>query len=135
VTPDRLEREHTLATAVARLDALRARESFAVTPDELVADGVLAGPGVFRDTLSADEALELLALTEVVARKASYGRQLTVRSARAAGASWAQIGTALGTSRQAAWETHRRWLAATGDEPADDTLDDAPGDGPDDVRP
>ena len=130
MTPDRLEREHTLATAVARLDELRARESFAVTRDELVADGVLAGPGAFRDTLTADEALELLALTEVVARKAAYGRQLTVRSARSAGASWSQIGTALGTSRQAAWEGHRRWLAATGNLPADD---DAGGDGDDDA--
>ena len=120
MTPDRLEREHTLATAVARLDELRARESFAITPDELEADGVLPGPGVFRDALNADEALELLALTEVVARKAAYGRQLTVRSARAAGASWAQIGTALGTSRQAAWETHRRWLEAAGRSTSDD---------------
>ena len=123
MTPDRLEREHTLATAVARLDELRAREAFSVTRDELDADGVLPGPGAFRDTLSAAEALELLALTEVVARKAAYGRQLTVRLARAAGASWAQIGVALGTSRQAAWETHRRWLTATG---AADQDDEAP---------
>ncbi|GHJ47561.1 hypothetical protein Cs7R123_49030 [Catellatospora sp. TT07R-123] len=27
------------------------------------------------------------------------------------GASWAQIGTALGMSRQAAWEAHMRWIA------------------------
>lgn len=113
MTPDALEREHTLATAVARLESLRTRESFAVTPDELDADGVLAGPGAYRDSLTADEALELLALTEVVARKVAYGRQLTVRSARAAGASWTAIGEALGTSRQAAWETHQRWLAQT----------------------
>ena len=131
--PDQLEREHTLATAAARLDELRKRESFSVTAEELEADGVLPGPGVFRDALSAAEALELLALTEVVARKAAYGRQLTVRSARAAGASWAQIGTALGTSRQAAWETHRRWLAASGNEGTDDGTDDAADDAPDDA--
>ncbi|WP_088285859.1 hypothetical protein [Kineosporia sp. A_224] len=113
MTPDALEREHTLATAVSRLDLLRRKESFAVTRDELAADGVLPGPGVYRDQLRTDEALELLALGEVVTRKAAYGRQLTVRSARAAGASWTAIGAALGTSRQAAWEAHQRWLAAS----------------------
>jgi hypothetical protein len=54
--------------------------------------------------------LEMLALSEVVARKAGYGRQAMVRSARAAGASWTQIGVALGTSKQAAWESHTRWI-------------------------
>ena len=112
-TPDQLERQHTLATAVARLDALRTRESLATTRAELEADGVLAGPGAFQDALSASEALELLALTEVVSRKAGYGRQLTVRSARAAGASWTDIGHALGTTRQSAWEAHQRWLDAS----------------------
>ena len=52
----------------------------------------------------------MLALGEVIARKAFYGRQLGVRSARAAGASWTQIGLALGTSKQSAWEAHSRWL-------------------------
>jgi hypothetical protein len=52
----------------------------------------------------------LRALGEVLARKAGYGRQLGVRTARAVGASWSQIGAALGTSKQAAWETHTRWL-------------------------
>ncbi|MEC4020841.1 hypothetical protein [Streptomyces sp. H27-D2] len=46
----------------------------------------------------------------MIARKASYGRQLSVRSARQAGASWAQIGAALGTTKQAAWEAHGRWI-------------------------
>ena len=47
---------------------------------------------------------------EVIARKAGYGRQLGVRSARAAGASWAQIGAALGTTKQSAWEAYSRWV-------------------------
>ena len=59
--------------------------------------------------LNRDEALEMLALSEVVIRKAGYGRQAMVRSAREAGASWTQIGTALGSSKQAAWEAHNRW--------------------------
>ena len=46
----------------------------------------------------------------MITRKAAYGRQLTVRTARAAGASWAQIGAALGTTKQSAWEAHCRWI-------------------------
>jgi hypothetical protein len=88
-TPDDLERAHTLRTAAVRYDELRA----------------LADP-----PLTREQTLELLALGEVLARKAGYGRQLAVRSARAAGASWAQIGAALGTSKQAAWEAHERWI-------------------------
>jgi hypothetical protein len=94
-----LERSFTLSSAVARLEGLRTREALA-DPDD--ASG--AAP------LSREESLELLALQEVVARKAGYGRQLTIRSARAAGASWTDIGRALGTSRQSAWELHRRWI-------------------------
>jgi hypothetical protein len=89
-TPDDLEHEFTLRTATARYDELRAREALA--------------------SVTRDEALELLALSEVIARKAGYGRQLSVRSARSAGASWSQIGAALGTSKQAAWEAHGRWI-------------------------
>jgi hypothetical protein len=46
----------------------------------------------------------------VLARKAGYGRQLAVRTARTAGASWSQIGAALGSSKQSAWEAHTRWI-------------------------
>jgi hypothetical protein len=68
------------------------------------------GGGDGAGRLPAAEALELLALGEVIACKAGYGRQLAVRAARAAGASWSQIGQALGTTKQAAWEAHTRWL-------------------------
>ncbi|MFJ8809501.1 hypothetical protein [Streptomyces sp. NPDC102490] len=98
-TPQSIEPQHTLLTAVARLDELRARES-------------LAGFGGDDEALDRPQLLELLALSEVVARKAAYGRQLTVRAAREAGASWSQIGAALGTSKQAAWEAHLRWIDA-----------------------
>jgi hypothetical protein len=100
ITPDEVERLHSLRTAVARYDDLRHREALAPA----VGDGY--GP----EPLRREEALELLALGEVIARKAGYGRQLTVRTARAAGASWSQIGAALGTTKQSAWETHTRWL-------------------------
>ena len=99
-TPDDLERQHTLATATARYDDLRMRDALA---------GMTDGGG-----LSREDALELLALSEVVARKAGYGRQAMVRTARAQGASWTQIGAALGSSKQAAWESHNRWIDEQG---------------------
>lgn len=100
-TPQALDRELTLRSAVARHDELRLRDSL-VDPDD--PDGVAP--------LDQTEALELLALGELIARKAIAARQLTVRTARAAGASWAQIGRALDTTRQAAWEAHTRWIDA-----------------------
>lgn len=96
-SPDELEPQHTLSTATTRFDDLRMREALAsMSPD--------SGP------LTRDEALEMLALSEVVIRKAGYGRQVMVRAARGAGASWTQIGVALGSSKQAAWEAHNRWI-------------------------
>lgn len=108
-TPQSIEPQHTLLTAVARLDDLRTRESMG-------------------EPLDRAEFLELLALSEVVARKAAYGRQLTVRAARETGASWSQIGAALGTSKQAAWEAHTRWIdtqAAAYGKPGQMGFDDA----------
>ena len=96
---DALDREHTLSTAVRRYEELRTRDSLAAPDDP-------AGPR----PLGRAEALELLALGEVITRKAGQGRQLTVRTARMHGASWAQIGRALGATRQSAWEAHRRWV-------------------------
>jgi hypothetical protein len=92
VAPEDLEKELTLRQAVARYDDLRMQESIGAEP------------------LAAAPALELIALGELIVRKAGYGRQLSVRAARASGASWSQIGTALGMSKQAAWEAHARWI-------------------------
>ena len=101
-SPDELEREHTLSTATTRYDELRMREALASMAGQ--------APGAGGTPLSRDEALEMLALSEVVIRKAGYGRQAMVRAARGAGASWTQIGSALGSSKQAAWEAHQRWV-------------------------
>jgi hypothetical protein len=102
-TPDELEGQHTLSTAVARYDQLRTRDALAPPGDDNGADAEVK-------PLSMAEALELLALGELIARKAGYGRQLAVRTARANGASWTQVGAALGTTKQSAWEAHSRWL-------------------------
>src|SRR5260370_40355421 len=102
--PVSIEPQHPLATAVVRYDELRARDLLASTAAGM-SDYDPSGP----DPLPRQEALELLALGEVIARKTGYGRQLTGRSARTAGASWSQIGAPLGTSKQSAWEAHSRW--------------------------
>ena len=98
-SPDELEQQHTLSTATSRYDELRMRDALAAMTSENPAP------------LSRDEALEMLALSEVVIRKAGYGRQAMVRAARGSGASWTQIGSALGSSKQAAWEAHHRWIS------------------------
>ncbi|GAA0795251.1 hypothetical protein [Spirilliplanes yamanashiensis] len=100
-SPDSVEREHTLRTATARYEELRLRDALSSPEDD---DPAGAPPP------TVQESLELLALGEVIARKATYGRQLAVRSARRAGASWTQIGAALGTTKQSAWEAHNRWI-------------------------
>jgi hypothetical protein len=105
-SPEEVEAQHTLRTAVARYEELRSREVLADSADadsSEVADA---------ERLPASEVLELLALSEVIARKAGYGQQLAVRTARAAGASWTAIARALGTSKEAAWEAHTRWIAS-----------------------
>src|SRR5215212_5186287 len=105
-SPEEVERQHTLRTAVARYEELRARE---VLADSAAGRSPEVSDG---ERLPAGEVLELLALSEVIARKAGYGQQLAVRTARAAGASWAAIARALGMSKQAAWEAHTRWIDA-----------------------
>jgi hypothetical protein len=105
-SPEDVERQHTLRTAVARYEELRAREVLADSADGTFPEVAEA------ERLPAAEVLELLALSEVIARKAGYGQQLAVRTARAAGASWAAIARALGLSKQAAWEEHVRWIDA-----------------------
>src|SRR3954468_18866332 len=104
VSPGELDTQVTMRTAVARYEQLRELESLA--DDSLLEDALAAPSGA----LSQGQALELLALSEVISRKAAYGRQLTVRAARLAGASWSAIGQALCTTKQAAWEAHTRWI-------------------------
>jgi hypothetical protein len=104
---DRMEHDHTLLSAASRYDRLRLRDALAGATE----DGGRSGAGVDGDDpLSQEEALEMLALGEIVIRKAGYGRALAVRTARRAGASWTQVGAALGTTKQAAWEAHNRWI-------------------------
>jgi hypothetical protein len=118
-SPDEIERQHTLRTAVARYEELRARELLADSADGNAPEVADA------ERLPASEVLELLALSEVIARKAGYGQQLAVRTARAAGASWASIARALGVSKQAAWEEHTRWIDMQEQQASNEGLDPA----------
>jgi hypothetical protein len=111
-TPDVLESEFSLVTAVTRLDFLSRRDNVAIDEpnDSTDDDDDWMRIKDLTTTLDTEEALELLALGEVVARKAHEHRELGIRAALRGGADWQQIGRALGTSPQAAWDRHVRWL-------------------------
>ncbi|MGY1703443.1 hypothetical protein ACI79C_02625 [Geodermatophilus sp. SYSU D00697] len=105
ITPGDLEREFSVTTAVTRLDFLSRRDSGATTLD--TAAGVDADDwSSLRDTttsLDVPEALELLALGEVVARKAHDSQLVGFRAALRGGATWAQIAEALDVTPAEAW--------------------------------
>ncbi|WP_299957398.1 hypothetical protein [uncultured Modestobacter sp.] len=113
-TPEVLESEFSLMTAVIRLDFLSRRDNVAIDGlnDSSDDDDDWASFKAVGTSLDTEEALELLALGEVVARKAHEHRQLGIRAALRGGADWAQIGRALSISPRAAWERHISWLDA-----------------------
>ena len=102
--PEVLESEFSLLTAVTRLDFLSRRDNIVVDQPNDSADHDDDWTRIkdVTTTLDVDEALELLALGEVVARKAHEHRQLGIRAALRGGADWSQIGRALGVSPRAA---------------------------------
>ena len=76
-----------------------------------VAYRALAGPRLTRETAQSDhelkqEILYTLRCIQEIRRKCDDNELSTVRQARQAGLSWAEISTALGVTRQASWE---RW--------------------------
>jgi len=111
-TPEVLEQEFSLLTAVTRLNFLSRRDNVVIDGRNDSADD---GDDWMRikdvtTSLDTEEALEMLALGEVVARKAHEHRELGIRVALRGGADWIQIGRALGVSPRAAWEGHVGWL-------------------------
>ena len=111
-TPEVLENEFSLLTAVTRLDFLSRRDNVVIDEPNDSADDDDHWMRIkdVTTTLDVEEALELLTLGEVVARKAHEHRQLGIRAALRGGADWQQIGRALGVSPRAAWERHVHWL-------------------------
>jgi hypothetical protein len=84
-TPEVMEREFSLLTAVTRLDFLSRRDNVVVdAPNDSADDDddwASFKAGTNNTQLDAEEALELLALGEVVARKAHENRQLGIVAA------------------------------------------------------
>ncbi|GAB3359078.1 hypothetical protein [Modestobacter lapidis] len=128
-TPQVLE-EFSLVTAVTRLDFLARRDNHVVPVDHDATDDDDHWGAIKEATTSLDveEALELLALGEVVARKAHASRQKGVRAALRGGAGWADIAAALDAPPAAAWDEHAAWLdaqEAARERGEDDALDAA----------
>ncbi len=110
ITPETLEDEFSLTTAVTRLDFLSRRDNGATTLN------TVADPddwSSFKDaatSLDVPESLELLALGEVVARKARDSQLTGFRAALRGGASWEQIATALDVRPEEAWTRYHQLI-------------------------
>jgi hypothetical protein len=111
ITPEALEPEFTLTTAATRLDFLSRRDKGETTLNTVRDDDENVWAS-FRDTsLDTYEALELLALGELVSRKAHDSQLIGIRAALRGGASWDQIAAALGVPPDFAWETFNDAIA------------------------
>jgi hypothetical protein len=111
ITPRELEDEVTLQVAANRIDFLARRDAGVVeatAPDD--ADDFLADLRNTGTRLDRHEALELLALGEVVYRKAHDSRHLGMHAALREGASWSDIATALDGDAGLAWDAHQQWI-------------------------
>ena len=106
ITPEALEQEFSLTTAATRLDFLSRRDNgdTALNTVQQDEDRNWLGLAASETSLDVHESLELLALGEVVARKAHDSRLVGVRAALRGGAGWEEIAEALGSSPQEAWD-------------------------------
>jgi hypothetical protein len=115
ITPEVLEDEFSLPTAATRLDFLSRRDNGdtalnTVRDDD--GDDWAALRAAAETQLDVQESLELLALGEVVARKAHGSRLIGIRAALRGGASWDEVAAALGVTPQAAWDTYTEAISA-----------------------
>lgn len=106
ITPDVLETEFSLTTAATRLDFLSRRDNGDTALNSVRDDDEDSWSSfrVAETSLDVHESLELLALGEVVSRKAHDSRLVGIRAALRGGASWEQIGAALDVSPGEAWD-------------------------------
>jgi hypothetical protein len=105
ITPDVLESEFSLTTAATRLDFLSRRDNGDTALNSVRDDD--DSWSSFRaasTSLDVHESLELLALGEVVSRKAHDSRVVGIRAALRGGASWEQIAAALDVAPAEAWD-------------------------------
>ena len=108
ITPDVLETEFSLTTAATRLDFLSRRDNGDTALNSVRDDDEdWSSFRVAATSLDVHEALELLALGEVVARKAHDSRLVGMRAALRGGAGWEQIAAALDVTPSEAWDAFR----------------------------
>src|SRR6476661_7953169 len=117
ITPEALEPEFTLTTAATRLDFLSRRDNgdTALNTVQEEDDDEVGSWASIRDAdmqLDVHESLELLALGEVVSRKAHDSRLIGIRAALRGGASWDQIAAALDVTPDAAYDAFSESIAA-----------------------
>jgi hypothetical protein len=113
ITPEALEPEFTLTTAATRLDFLSRRDSGVSALNVVHEDdedhwNAMKGLDTSLDTY---EALELLALGEVISRKAHDSQLIGMRAALRGGAGWEQIAEALGTTPADAYDSFNEAVA------------------------
>ncbi|WP_040339793.1 hypothetical protein [Candidatus Blastococcus massiliensis] len=106
ITPEDLAAE-SLTTAATRLDFLSRRDNGSTALNTVRDDDEDDWSSLKAHDTSLDtaEALELLALGEVVSRKAHDSQLIGIRAALRGGAGWEQIARALGVTPQQAWDT------------------------------
>lgn len=123
ITPDALELEFSLPTAATRLDFLSRRDNGDTALNIVAQDDGDSWLSIAaaETSLDLDESLELLALGEVVARKAHDSRLIGIRAALRGGADWEQIAAALGGTPQEAWDDFTASIGADLDSEAAST--------------
>ena len=114
ITPADLEAEFSLPTAATRLDFLSRRDGGETALNHVADDDDWASAfRVDATSLDVSEALELLALGEVIARTAYDSRLIGLRAALRGGADWTQIAAALDRTPAQAWETYQSLVEAS----------------------
>ncbi len=119
ITPDVLETEFSLTTAATRLDFLSRRDNGDTALNSVRDDD--DNWSTFRvaaTSLDVHESLELLALGEVVSRKAHDSRLVGIRAALRGGASWEQIAAALDVTPSEAWDAFHESISRQLDDDA-----------------
>ena len=114
ITPEALEAEFSLPTAATRLDFLSRRDSGSTelnTVRDIGHDDWATSLKDVDTSLDTYEALELLALGEVVSRKAHDSQLIGIRAALRGGAGWDQIATALGMTPDVAYDAFQAAIA------------------------
>ena len=113
ITPEALAAEFSLPTAATRLDFLSRRDSgeTALNTVQDADEDDWSSLKTLETSLDTYEALELLALGEVVSRKAHDSQLIGIRAALRGGAGWNGIGAARGTTPDAAYDSFQEAIA------------------------